>query len=366
MNPVTHPALLPPSEDAPLAGCLPAFNRHRGYPPRFGWLRQVHHEVRRDPQLFTDPGRAAVTLAVGHEGARSKRFWSRAFGMTAERHHNQRPSGRLTATGATPRGHWLLDDDGADPYLEDPASLWLLHWWLVSDTARCHVPTWRYLFCHTGTAAQRRHEVRAGVQHAARARGWTQPTDAAVNRDLACILAMYAPAGAAGDLFDDAVHPFRQLGLITRASAEPEPEPEGDPFIAAGTARFAAGIARHDFEADRNAGALAPPQILAYTCLRHAHLRTPHARSIALATLATAPDGPGRVMRAERGTLRRALHHLERTRPELGVALTEGQGDDVLTYASEPGALADLILARHYDRPAGPDTRPSTIQEQQP
>lgn len=69
---------------------------------------------------FTDDY-AVVELGVGKNMVASIRYWLRAFGITND---NGVP---------TEIGKYLLDDNGADPYIEDTATLWLLHYMLVTS-----------------------------------------------------------------------------------------------------------------------------------------------------------------------------------------------------------------------------------------
>lgn len=67
---------------------------------------------------FTDPD-AVVKLGVGKNMVQSIRFWLRAFGL-------------LDDDKVTEIAHYLFDDrDGKDPYIEDNATLWILHYLLV-------------------------------------------------------------------------------------------------------------------------------------------------------------------------------------------------------------------------------------------
>jgi hypothetical protein len=50
------------------------------------------------------------------------------------------------AVQPTGLGTLLFADDGLDPYLEDPATLWLLHWQIASNRARA--TTWFWTFSH--------------------------------------------------------------------------------------------------------------------------------------------------------------------------------------------------------------------------
>ncbi len=66
---------------------------------------------------------AVVELGVGKNMVNAIRYWMKAFGLTYE---NDKP---------TPLAERLLNDlDGWDPYLEDEATMWLLHYQLVTTS----------------------------------------------------------------------------------------------------------------------------------------------------------------------------------------------------------------------------------------
>ncbi|MCX5215670.1 DUF4007 family protein [Kitasatospora sp. NBC_00240] len=325
----------------PLSGCTRTFARHGSYPPRQGWLLKVHEAVQADPGLFSRAD-ATVVLGVGSSMVPSMKFWSRAFGLLEDA---PRPAGAGGEQRPTRRGHWLLAEDGADPYLELPSSLWLLHWWLLSGT--CQVPTWFYLFGCAGLSRQTRLELRAAVRRAAVETGWAQPSEGLVSRDIAALVSMYAPTQRSRDqpratLEDVLSNPFRDLGILQT------------------TTEGALHRARRGEEAlvvNRWAGRLAPRAVLAYACLSYAHRLAPEARAVSLARLATDPAGPGRLMLADAPALRSALEVARADLPDLGLELAETIGDTRLVYPRPADESADLILAAHYRREDGPDGR---------
>ena len=83
-----------------------------------------------DPGVF-DRDEAIEILGVGKNMVRSIRFWCMAFHLIEPEKHSDSPrvSGPM---GTTALGGALLAEGGWDPYLEDPASLWLLHWKLFA------------------------------------------------------------------------------------------------------------------------------------------------------------------------------------------------------------------------------------------
>lgn len=314
----------------PLTDCLPAFGRHRGYPPRHGWLRKVHLALRDAPGCLRRPD-ATVILGVGSSMIPAMRFWTQAFGL----------AGPSAAGGLTPtaRGQWLLDDEqGADPFLEEAASLYLLHWWLLSATP-CHVPSWRYLFGHTGLRNYSRkalHEMITGAAHRA---GWKVPAPSVVTSDIACLVSMYAPSAPdhPRERIEEALfNPFRSLRLLT---SSPGPSDFSD--------------RTHTLTIHRMDDQACPAAILAYASLDYAaRLVGPSPGSIAVSRLASAPGGPGRLLLSDTRGLLRALRSM--SAQYNGLAVTESTvGEDLLTYTAPPSTLAGNILADAFPQARG-------------
>ena len=93
------------------------FSGHESFQCRHLWLKKGYDFVK-NGKSFSDED-AVVELGVGKNMVSSIRFWMKAFNILS-------PDDELTNIA-----HKLLDDNGWDPYLEDEASLWLLHYQLV-------------------------------------------------------------------------------------------------------------------------------------------------------------------------------------------------------------------------------------------
>jgi len=94
------------------------FSGHESFQCRHLWLKKGYDYIN-DGKSFNDED-AVVSLGVGKNMVSSIRFWMKAFGL-------------LTSEDIlTDFAHKLLSNDGYDPYLEDEASLWLLHFHLVT------------------------------------------------------------------------------------------------------------------------------------------------------------------------------------------------------------------------------------------
>lgn len=98
------------------------FSGHESFPCKTLWLKKGYDFVTSN-QDFNAP-EAVVSLGVGKNMVAAVRYWYRAFGFINE-----------------PKTSWIADflfntDTGKDPYMEDLATLWLLHFLLIySDEA---------------------------------------------------------------------------------------------------------------------------------------------------------------------------------------------------------------------------------------
>ena len=147
-----------------------------------------------------------VMLGVGKNMAKSLRFWAGAFGLVED---TAAPSVRLTAFA-----DWLLNtDDGADPYLEDPRSLWLLHWRV---TATAHLGAWRLVFFDTPESEVLKSRVRDRLaQRAALAGKRLAPNTLRQHVDV--FLSCYAPRAlkSANTVEEALACPLQELGLVS-------------------------------------------------------------------------------------------------------------------------------------------------------
>ena len=94
------------------------FSGHESFICRQFWLKKGYDFLVQDHE-FVDPD-AVVYLGVGKNMVSSIHYWMKSFDLVDE-------MGELR-----PLAPYLLADDGKDPYLEQPGTLWLLHYLLVT------------------------------------------------------------------------------------------------------------------------------------------------------------------------------------------------------------------------------------------
>lgn len=112
-----------------------AFGRHESFALRFGWLTKGFQAFEENNKVFADDD-AVVVLGVGKNMVNSIRHWLRAAQLIEPGIENQK---------ITELGHALFSkEDGWDPYLEDEATIWLIHWLIATNPE--HATTWYWFF----------------------------------------------------------------------------------------------------------------------------------------------------------------------------------------------------------------------------
>lgn len=107
------------------------FSGHESFPCKTLWLKKGYDFVRNEND-FNSPN-AVISLGVGKNMVSSIRYWLKAFGITD------------ATENLTEIGNYLFDEEnGRDKYLEDLATLWLLHFNIVFLQ---EVTLYRWFFC---------------------------------------------------------------------------------------------------------------------------------------------------------------------------------------------------------------------------
>lgn len=180
----------------------PQFAGHETFPLRILWLRKAYDAVRGGAPLTVFKDDEAISrFGVGRNMAVSMRFWAQAAEVI-----------RLDGKELKPDnlGDLLFGENGFDPFLEHPTSLWLIHWKLAS------VPeyTTTFYYCFNGLFG---HEFRStdlvdAIEKLIEQKGW-RGAHKTIQNDVTVFLRSYCsrPSGA----MDDAAEPLlAELALI--------------------------------------------------------------------------------------------------------------------------------------------------------
>ena len=323
---------------------VPWFARHETFHPRYGWFRKAYAETARDPQVF---GRddAPVQIGVGKNMVRAIRFWGLAAKLIVQ--DSQSSSRRSSEHVPTWRGHALFGRDGWDPYMEDPGTLWLLHWLLLAP--RSCLPVWWLAFNEFNAVefgdTDLEEAVRTQLDAAA---DWSTPHPSSVKKDLGALMRTYAPADRSRRTgIDDRLDcPLRELNLLGRSPAT-------------GRYRFTLGPKP-----------TLPPAIVAHAVLDYIARTATGGSTITLSRLAHEPGTPGRAFKLTEAELLAALApSLDRTD---GLNLATPTGAMQLAWSKDPAVIATAILDDYYNSsapvvcagPAGDSPIPDDLQEE--
>lgn len=297
----------------------PAFARHETFHLRFGWLRKGFAEAQRDPEVFTRPD-ATVTLGVGKNMVSAIKYWCQAYKVIEQAENPDRP--RLPNWQPSAFGKQLLDEDGWDPWLEDPASLWLLHWKLLDQKSLA--PVWWTAFNLFVYEQFEEHQLTDLVVELTSAAGWKTVNESSIKKDVDCLLRTFAIRRTGRQTMDDILDcPTRQLGLISPAVGE------------ARSWRFVTGPKPS-----------LPPAIVAYVCLDFLSKASTKESTISLARLASDPGSPGRAFRLTESNLYDVL--VEASKSVKGMQLAEPAGLRQLVIKGDVETMRDSLVDDYY------------------
>lgn len=291
---------------------LPVFARHETFHPRIGWLTKAVDAVVDDPFVFTSE-EAPLKLGVGKNMARAIKFWGLATKVIAEDPGHRQ--GRVPAVKPTRFGHALLGEGGWDRYLEDAHSLWLLHYQLLRPPSR--VPVFWWSFREFEGLEFTAEDLERFAQRRISALGWPSPAPKSIGKDVDCMLRMYGRRVDGNDGWLDS--PFAGLGLIERA-----------PGRQSAWTRTRVALEQPD------------PRVVGYACLDAMSMWAESARTVSIARLASAADGPGRVLGLTELQLVAALRVLESDYQQIRISAPAGFQQ--LAVSEAPGELALRLL----------------------
>lgn len=187
----------------------PQLSGHETFPLRYGWLKKAFDAVT-DEEGVADDGSlfsrddAIACFGVGKNMVASMRHWAISAGMLQE-------DGRRLA--CTPLGSLLFGPSHLDPYMENPATSWLVHWHVAGRPAKT---TWFWAFSHFPALSFERDMLSRGILSLAHERGWPRASAATIKRDVSCFVRTYVPQPVSrrASYEDSLESPLTELGLI--------------------------------------------------------------------------------------------------------------------------------------------------------
>jgi hypothetical protein len=258
------------------------YSGHESFPIRFTWLTKAvrHCEPEESRDLFSRPD-AMVTLGVGKNMVRSMRSW----GMSTRMLEADGETSRNARLRPTPLGGMLFGENGVDPFMEDPATIWLIHWTLASNK---RVATWYWTFNEFRETEFDKAQLIKRISRASREASDRLIAEDTIERDVDCFLKTYVPSDPDKRLSREELLdcPLTELGLLRRSGGQ-------------NTYTFVRG--KHDS---------LPDEIFAYCLLMYWNDRSIESKSLRFEDIAFGAGSPGQIFKLTENAIVDRLHRL--------------------------------------------------------
>ena len=296
----------------------PIFARHETFHPRYGWLKKGFDKASEDNQVFTKEN-APVILGVGKNMVKAIRYWSTAFKTLED---SRLPGKKGVKQVPSDFGSKLLGTNGWDPFLEDLASLWLLHWNLLKTPT--HATAWHFTFNVFNKHIFTSEDLLASLlEYNERYFPDKIINESSVMKDINCILRMYVEHTNQKSLKEDTIDcPFTELGIIKNY---------GD-------------IKHFTFNVGPKPGLSA--EIIVASCLEYISSIEVGAKNISISRLLFDQGSPGVSFKISETLLCEAIDQVSMKCKDL--SLSEKAGLIQLTFPEDTLKLAEKILNSYY------------------
>ncbi|EFL89437.1 conserved hypothetical protein [Ahrensia sp. R2A130] len=263
------------------------FSGHETFPLRRLWLRKAYEAVREaegtDASEVFDKDAGIIRFGVGKNMVFAIRHWARICRVIeedAQGHCKIGPVGNLLFHSET----------GVDPYLENIASTWLLHWIIASDSE--NATTWYYAFNHLNAGTFDRETIASPLRDLCLELSRSRASAATIKRDVEVFVRSYVSRIAGSSVDDQVETVLSELNLV----------------------REVAGKA---FEFRRGPKPSLPDGVFAYALhdfwSRKERLTASAVSSISVEEIAFEPGSPGRIFKMNEDAVIDRLVHIDRT-----------------------------------------------------
>ena len=262
------------------------FSGHQTFTFRYGWLEKGIRGIAEHSDLFFRDD-ALVILGVGKNMVDSIRHWCQVTQLAeSDPTANKNISRNLQPTDIAKR---LLLDNAWDPFLEDDASLWLIHWLIATNPVTG--TAWQLLFSRFNRPDFTRREI-INYMHDFAAKEGLKVGESVIARDVDCLIRTYV----GGVLLKKQVVveesfacPLLQLNLI-------QPSPDGELY------RFAIGPKPS-----------LPSAVFAYAMHDHFRRRIDSAETMSIQECLYGEASPGQVFKLDENSIIEYVEDLEET-----------------------------------------------------
>jgi len=292
------------------------FSGHDTFIVRSFWPKKGYDFLNSNGKFSAED--AVVNLGVGKNMVSSISFWMKALGLVSE-----------DTNELTDLAHFLLDDEGSDPFLEDIGSIWLLHYYLVK-TEYASIYSLIFNELRRERSVFNKNQLVAFIK-----RKYSEINDNSLNqntidKDISVFTRLYKKVDyhfLSNDFEDEISSLMIELELIL-SSIEEEIK-EGGKKTEKVEWFYLHGENRSNL----------PPEILLFSILDNYE----GAKNIALKRLEIEPNSPGMVFLLNKDSLHQKLKEIENLYSE--IALSETAGNVVLVL---PEGIDKWEILRNY------------------
>ena len=264
-----------------------SFSGHQTFPFRHTWLKKgvdaaTVDAATEDPSVFSSEN-ASVTLGVGKNMVASIRHWCQISELIRA---DPQQRGRFIPTDF---GKTIFGNNGFDPYLDDPATLWLIHWKIATNINQATSWYWAFNIFRENQFTPDRFRKQLSEWTQQQKTSMRPASESTLQRDVNCFIRTYCHSrhntniAVAEETFDC---PLVELNLIAEL-------PNGG-----------------GYEFQRGEKETLPTQVFAATLAAFWTARFSEKDALPFSELMYAPLSPGRIFKLDEDTMTTYLESL--------------------------------------------------------
>jgi len=186
-----------------------SFGRHETFALRYAWLTKGFHAFTDNTDIFTEED-ATITLGVGKNMVNAIKYWLRATQLLQDSEQGLE---------TTELGNAIFSENGYDPYLEDEATIWLIHWLLATNFE--HTTAWYWFFNCFHKSEFTSEEAAEALADFVKNVLTGKHSERTVKQEIPLILRMYHASTNQTHIEDSLDAPLSSLNLISAVENSP-------------------------------------------------------------------------------------------------------------------------------------------------
>lgn len=184
-----------------------SFGRHETFALRYSWLTKGFQAFNKNHAIFSSD-ESTIELGVGKNMVNAIKYWLRATTILKDD-----LEGLITSS----LGNAIFSEGGWDPFLEDEATIWLIHWLLATNSELATAWYWFFNCFHKSEFTN--EEAAEALADFVRINLSGKHSEKTVKQEVAMVLRMYcAPKLTAKSQLEEGLDaPLTSLNLVMAA-----------------------------------------------------------------------------------------------------------------------------------------------------